>query len=66
MNKIFESLKQYNWKQYVTIGILSLVCALASWLLSCSVSTKLNGTKVTVDTTHYIIHSYTKSYDKNR
>ena len=67
MEKLFELLKSYNWKQYVTVGILALVCALASWFLSsCSVGTRLNGTKVTVDTTHYIIHSYTKNYDKNR
>lgn len=66
MDKIFEFLKQYNWKQYVTVGILALVCALCSWLLSCQVSTRLVGTKTTIDTAHYVIHSYSKSYDKNR
>lgn len=67
MEKLFELLKSYNWKQYVTVGILALVCALASWFLSsCSVGTRLTGTKTTIDTTHYIIHSYTKNYDKNR
>ena len=67
MEKLFELLKQYNWKQYVTVGVLALVCAFASWFFSsCSVGTRLNGTKVIVDTTHYIIHSYTKNYDKNR
>ena len=67
MEKIFELLKKYNWKQYVTVGILALICALCSWFLSsCSVGTRLTGTKLTVDTTHYIIHTYTKNYDKNR
>lgn len=48
------------------IGLAVSVSASLIALSSCSVSTRLTGVKTTIDTTHYVIHSYSKNYDKNR
>lgn len=53
-------------KWVVVLALAVAGCAVVLSLTSCAVSTKLTGTKTTIDTTHYIIHSYSKSYDKNR
>lgn len=53
----------YRWIIIILSAVLIAVALLAS--TSCSVSTKLTGTKVIIDTCHYQINSYTKNYNSN-
>lgn len=51
------------------VTVVGLAVALSASLIalsSCNVSTRLVGTKTVIDTTHYVIHSYSNNYDKNR
>lgn len=46
MEKIFEFLTRYNWKQWITIVILAAVAAAASFFLSsCSTSLRVQGNR---------------------